>query len=195
MEYKRKFKLRKYGGNHINFQLLKHFGLSLSTKKKYFIIYDPCTWTIMYVYDDLETALVRGYRTTLDKYRDEIRGKSEFLYRDSSGNNIFAPLDENFVGHAYGFYKGFMQNLDVWQLLQHLTDGVVENYDWDDIAHDTEPDDVIPIPSYFVLQGIHKNLQAYPDFIDEKILTVSPKEGDIILEGGFIIDKNAINHS
>ena len=37
--------------NRIDFRLLQQFGLSLNTKKAYKMVYDPCTWTLMGVYE------------------------------------------------------------------------------------------------------------------------------------------------
>ena len=37
--------------NRIDFRLLQQFGLSLNTKKPYKMVYDPCTWTLLGVYE------------------------------------------------------------------------------------------------------------------------------------------------
>lgn len=36
---------------HIDFRMLQRFGLSLNTKKTYKMVYDPCTWTLLGVYE------------------------------------------------------------------------------------------------------------------------------------------------
>lgn len=159
----------------VDFRLLKNFGLSLSTKKKYFIRFDPCCWVIMGVWDDLELALKRGYNTTLEEYRTKIVGCKEFLYQDENKQNVFADLDENFSGHAYGFYKGFFQNLDVWTLLGLLHDDVLEGMDipWKiaryGIYEGEEHNGYITGHGATLLNGIHYNLFSYPYFIDEVV--------------------------
>ena len=121
--------------NKFSLRLIKDFGLSLNTKCKYHIVYDPQSWYMMGVYDDFEKALREGYHDTLEQYYEKKqRGVS---------------------------YKGFETNLSVWELLEHLSNFIHElNYDEPEPIDETEKDF-----HDFVLSRIDKSLQAYPDYI------------------------------
>jgi len=80
-------------------RLLKEYGLSLNTRKRYFIVYCPMTWTIEAVYDDPADAL-KHYRMTVDDWH---------LTKDAG-------------------IKGFFPNLSVWKLLSHLHNHITDKY-------------------------------------------------------------------
>lgn len=125
----------------IDLQLLKNFGLSLDTKKKYFMIYDPQSWCLMGVYDNLHDALV-NCRCTLQKYNDICSMESKY--------------DVNYIGHNWTFSKGFYQNLNVWDMLQMLHESILEEDDDRENAMD------------YVLSQIHSNMHSYPDYMAER---------------------------
>lgn len=120
-----------------NLRLLQKFGLSMSTKKQYHIVYDPQTWHIMGVYDDFELAIKEGFHETLEQY-------NEFKKKGVS-------------------YKGFCHHLSVWETLEHLSNFIEElNYDETDPTEETKKDN-----QDFVLSRIESKLQSYPEYIRE----------------------------
>ena len=144
----------------IDFRLLKYFGISLSSKKRYFIYYDPHTWSIMDIWDDFETALKEGYNTTLGEYRKQVHCKVIYTHHDNStGIAQFKNADEHFVGHNHVFYKGFMQNLDMWQLLNDLTYCIQEN------EEDT----------YYIGYHINGNMKPYSDHVNRILYDMDGK--------------------
>ena len=92
---------------HIDFRLLQRFGLSLNTKKTYFMVYDPCCcpWTLMGVYDNIEDAVVHLDITV-----------EEFLKDCDQGVD---------------FSKGFYYNLSVWDVLERLCENIKDDADRD----------------------------------------------------------------
>lgn len=149
----------------IDLRLLKHFGLSLNTNKKYFLSYDPNGWILIGIYDNLETALKNAYNTTLEEYHEECKNKK---YEG-------CPL-EQYVGPNDIFYKGFIQNLSVWELLEHLTEAVIEDsIEYKRINKNSQNPiylnrwKLMSMHSDFVLSRIHPTMHAYPDFIEEEI--------------------------
>lgn len=126
----------------IDFRLLKHFGLSLNTKKHYCVQYDPHTWKIVGVYDDLKTALKEGYNTSLEEYKD------------SNGN-------------ANVYYKGFIQNLSVWELLGHLCGNIQEDAYMNRFTRTKEKFAfILPPASDYTLSRIHHDIHAFPGHIE-----------------------------
>lgn len=100
----------------LDLRLLKNFGISLNTKKKYFIIFDPETYIISGVYDNLEDAIINGCNDTVENY----------LHKSSQNT---CPI----------YRKGFLQNLSIWNVLKLLCKEVKhqENY-LDDIEDSKE---------------------------------------------------------
>ncbi len=105
----------------VNFSLLKNFGLSLNDKKRYFMIYDPQTWSLSAVYDNLKDAC-EFYGETVDDW-EKICEKNE-----ASTCQYTQKYSKDFVGHNYIFNKGFYQNLSVWELLHQLRDHILDPY-------------------------------------------------------------------
>jgi hypothetical protein len=105
----------------IDFRLFQKFGLSLNEKKRYFMIYDPQTWSLNVVYDNLEDAC-NWYNMTVEEWKQicEENAASTCPY-----TNIY---NKDYVGHNYIFYKGFFQNMTVWDLLQQLQDHILDPY-------------------------------------------------------------------
>lgn len=91
---------------NIDFRLIKKYGLSLNDKKKYHMIYCCHTWTLWGVFDDLNEAIIRTGRT-VEEYEKQ--------------------CNRDFEGHNDIFYKGFIQNLNVWELLDSLCECIDEN--------------------------------------------------------------------
>lgn len=139
----------------INLQLLKNFGLSLNTKKKYFVIFEPCTWSICHICDNIEDA-IENSSSTIEEYYEDCKNAS----CDEHG----IKYDENYVGHNWHFQKGFVQNLSVWQLLDLLCDEI--KYD---VTHKG-----IEYSRYYVLVGIDSSLHAYPDFVKNSMSKKHP---------------------
>jgi hypothetical protein len=134
---------------HIDFRLLKNFGLSLNEKKRYFMIYDPQTWSLMYVFDNLKDACdiyhmsVEEWESICDKNAASMCPYTQKYTRD-------------FVGHNDIFYKGFLQNLPVWDLLEQLRMYILDDYLWED---DTEE------AMNHAISCIDEKLQSYPDSV------------------------------
>jgi hypothetical protein len=146
--------MKKMNRIYIDFRLLKQFGLSLNTKKKYFISYDPQTWTMMGVYDSLEDIIRDSYpHYTIDDYYKCCRDGVKDCYKE--------VMDENFVGHNYHFYKGFYQNLNVWELLEMLCGHIKEDICGEGIEDSMD----------YTLSSIYPKLHSYPEYIEEKICT------------------------
>lgn len=133
-------------------RLLTNYGLSLNTKKKYFIMYCPMTWTIQGVYDNIYDAL--GLET------------EDWHTSCNAAKNSECPhtskYTEDFVGENYVYMKGFFQNLSVWDVLEHLTNHINDD---DHYRH-------VPIAERAIIQQdtieytlsrISGKLQCYPD--------------------------------
>ena len=117
----------------IDFRLLKNYGLSLNTNKKYFVIYEPFCWTLIGVYDNIEDALDNcWFKSTLDQY-----------YEICANSN--SKFDKNYIGENHEFCKGFFQNIDVWLLLSMLS------HDTKDVlSHDLNGSDSTEEISYVI---------------------------------------------
>ena len=77
-------------------RLLKEYGLSLNTRKKYFIVYCPMMWTIQAVYDDLAEALKHYHMTVADWHRGQCGSRcphvqSRVCGRELCGREGFLP--------------------------------------------------------------------------------------------------------
>jgi len=97
---------------NIDFRLIKQYGLSLNDKTKYHIVYCCHTWTIRGIYEDLDKAI-------------ECSGGTPEEY-DSQCNETY---NRDFIGDNYHYSKGFVQNLNVWQLLEQLGQCILEDID------------------------------------------------------------------
>lgn len=95
---------------NIDFRLIKQYGLSLNNKTKYHIVYCSHTWTIQGIYEDLDKAIEHSGGTS-EEY-------------DSQCNEIY---NRDFIGDNYHYSKGFVQNLNVWQLLEQLGGCILED--------------------------------------------------------------------
>ena len=84
----------------VDLRLLKAYGLSLNTRKRYFIVYCPMTWRMEAVYDDLSEAL-KHYGMTVDAWHQE------------GGIGM----------------KGFFPHVSVWDLLTHLHNHITADDD------------------------------------------------------------------
>lgn len=91
-------------------RLIKEFGLSLDTRKRYFVLWAPDVWWITYITDSLEDVIVNGDHSTMEEYY-EYRKK----YKED--------------------FKGLFTNLTVWELLDHLHYAIT-----DDTLHGTRED-------------------------------------------------------
>jgi len=101
-------------------QLFKHFGLSLNSNKKYFIIYEPFNWSLFGVYDNVEDAVNNSlFGSTLNEYYEKCA--------NAGYNKDGIKYDEHYIGHNYHFQKGFFQNVNMWQLLEMLCRSIKED--------------------------------------------------------------------
>ena len=96
--------------NNIDFRLIKQYGLSLNDKTKYHISYCCHTWRIRGIYEELDKA-IECMGGTPEEYDREC---NETYKRDFIGNNCH-------------YSKGLMQNLNVWELLEQLSDCILED--------------------------------------------------------------------
>jgi hypothetical protein len=135
--------------NTVDFRMLQKYGLSLDTKKRYFMVYEPQLWTLMGVYDNMDEALdVAGScREHWNSVCEDAR-KSDCPYK--------SKFTQDYVGHNHVFNKGFFQNLTVWDVLENLCDHIV-----DDSCRISLEDSM-----NFTLSRISDKLQYYPEKIE-----------------------------
>ena len=85
----------------INLKSIKGFGLSLDTRKRYVMHCDNHTWSILGIYDNLEEAVNKGLHQTLDEYYEDLK--------------------------KYGKEKGFVTDLNLWDVINGIRRNVVGN--------------------------------------------------------------------
>lgn len=138
--------------SQFDLRLLTNYGLSLNSKKKYFIIYCPMTWSIQGVYDNIYDALgleIEDWYTSCNNAKN-----SECPYT--------SKYTEEFVGENHIYMKGFFQNLSVWKVLEHLTDHINDDDHYRHVPiseHNIKRQDAIE----FTLSRISEKMQCYPD--------------------------------
>jgi hypothetical protein len=136
--------------NRIDFRLIQRFGLSLNTKKKYFMIFDPQSWTLNAVYDNLEDACKDVYQT-VEEWEQQCDKNA------ASSCPYTQKYNREFVGHNYTFYKGFFQNLSVWDLLEQLRYHILDEYLWFEDQQEAIE---------YTMSRIDSKLQSYPDIVE-----------------------------
>lgn len=134
---------------NLDFRVLRHFGLSLNTNKKYFVVCCPMMWVVEGVYDDLELAL-KHIHMSVDEYNE--------ICRDT----------EDMVGHCWDVGKGFFHNLCVWDLLDLLRELITDKYN-KDLFKDDNKNRLMSAASDYALSRIHPNMHAYPEYIEDEI--------------------------
>jgi hypothetical protein len=135
--------------NIVDFRLLQKYGLSLDTRKRYFMVYETKMFTLSGVYENLDEALdcLGSSREEWNRKCDDAR-KSEYTY--------YNQFTQDYVGHNSHFCKGFFQNLTVWDVLENLCEQTAED------SRRISLEDSMN----FVLSRISDKLQFYPDKIE-----------------------------
>jgi len=139
--------LHKKQKNTFDLRCLKEFGLSLNTKKKYFIVYCPMTWAIEGVYDNINDAL-KHYHITVEEWHQSCNEAKDSQCPHTN------QYTQEFVGENHLIMKGFFQNLSMWDVLSHLHNHIQEGNHPDFNTKDT---------TEYTLSRISGNMQCYPE--------------------------------
>ena len=153
----------------IDFRILQQFGLSLNTKKIYKMVYEPCTWTLLGVYEQ------EAYTTLL---RSEASSTKSTVLRPFVPNDLESNQGESSSSLLVP-QKGIFNHLSVWDVLDCLRKVIVEEAYMsldDEIdekrrklpeVYQTQRDRTkVLYQNDFILSRIHPKLHAYPEYME-----------------------------
>ena len=100
------------------------------------MVYDPQSWDLLGVYDDLGKALRIHFRQSVEQYEEHVR-----------------------LGDFY--YKDFYPDLSVWDVLRKLRETIGDTFDR---THETV-EEQIKDQRDFALCQIDESLQPYHDYV------------------------------
>ena len=124
----------------IDFRLLQEFGLSMNAKKTYAMVYDPCTWTLMGVYDEDAKSF----------------GTGKGIFEHLSVWDVLDRLGKDIQEEAYMSLDDVedLKNLESRRPIRKLPE-----------SYQTNKNQVLYQNDY-VLSRIHPKLHAYPEHME-----------------------------